>query len=74
MANPSYSNLHPVNEILRNLAIEAIPSINYPLPAPRPSNSKLDSGKLRKTFGLILPDWRQDMAHVLAKIITDQAS
>jgi hypothetical protein len=26
MANPSYSNIHPVNEILRNLAIEAIPS------------------------------------------------
>ncbi len=59
---------------LKSSAIEAIPSINYPLPAPRPSNSKLDSGKLRKTFGLILPDWRQDMAHVLAKIITDQAS
>ena len=26
MANPSYSNIHPVNEILRNLAIEAIPN------------------------------------------------
>ena len=55
---------------LKSSAIDAIPSINYPLPAPRPSNSKLDSGKLRKTFGLILPDWRQDMEHVLAKIIT----
>ncbi len=59
---------------LKSSAIEAIPSISYPLPAPRPSNSKLDSGKLRKTFGLILPDWHQDMAHVLAQIITDQAS
>ncbi len=59
---------------LKSSAVEAIPSINYPLPAPRPSNSKLDSGKLRKTFGLIPPDWRQDMVHVLAKIITDQAS
>lgn len=59
---------------LKSSAIEAIPSINYPLPAPRPSNSKLDSGKLRKTFDLILPDWHQDMAHVLKKIITDQAS
>ena len=26
MANPSYSNIHPVNEILKTLAIEAIPS------------------------------------------------
>jgi dTDP-4-dehydrorhamnose reductase len=55
---------------LKSSAIEAIPSINYPLPAPRPSNSRLDSGKLRKTFNLTLPDWRQDMGHVLEKIIT----
>ena len=55
---------------LKSSAIEAIPSIDYPLPAPRPSNSKLDSGKLRKTFGLILPDWHQDMVPVLEKIIT----
>lgn len=55
---------------LKSSAIEAIPSINYPLPAPRPSNSRLDSRKLRKTFDLILPDWHQDMVHVLEKIIT----
>lgn len=55
---------------LKSSAIEAIPSINYPLPAPRPSNSKLDSGKLRKTFDLTLPDWHQDMMPVLEKIIT----
>ena len=55
---------------LKSSAIEAIPSINYPLPAPRPFNSRLDSGKLRKTFDLTLPDWHQDMVHVLEKIIT----
>lgn len=55
---------------LKSTAIEAISSIDYPLPAPRPSNSKLDSEKLRKTFGLALPDWHQDMAIVLGKIIT----
>ncbi|CAG9934005.1 dTDP-4-dehydrorhamnose reductase [Candidatus Nitrotoga arctica] len=55
---------------LKSSAIEAIPSIHYPLPAPRPSNSRLDSGKLRKTFDLTLPDWQQDIVHVLEKIIT----
>ncbi|CAH1905782.1 dTDP-4-dehydrorhamnose reductase [Candidatus Nitrotoga sp. HW29] len=55
---------------LKSSAVEAIPSINYPLPAPRPSNSRLDSRKLRQTFNLTLPDWRQDMVNVLAKIIT----
>ncbi|CAH1198308.1 dTDP-4-dehydrorhamnose reductase [Candidatus Nitrotoga sp. BS] len=55
---------------LKSTAIEAIASTDYPLPAPRPSNSKLDSEKLRKTFGLVLPDWHKDMAHVLEQIIT----
>lgn len=54
---------------LKSSAIEAIPGTDYPLPAPRPANSKLDSGKLRKTFGLILPDWQQDLERVLAQIV-----
>jgi len=54
---------------LKSTAIEAISGIDYPLPAPRPSNSKLGSEKLRNTFGLILPDWHQDMALVLGEII-----
>ncbi len=66
----AYAEKIGINLRLKSTAIEAIPSIAYPLPAPRPSNSKLDCGKLRKTFGLILPDWHQDMAHVLEKIMT----
>ena len=65
----AYAEKIGINLRLKSTAIEAIPSIDYPLPAPRPSNSKLDSGKLRKTFGLILPDWHQDMAHVLEEIM-----
>ena len=35
----------------------AIPTAEYPLPARRPLNSRLDNSKLVKTFGLQLPDW-----------------
>jgi dTDP-4-dehydrorhamnose reductase len=35
-----------------------IPSEQYPTPARRPANSVLSNRKLRETFGLLLPDWR----------------
>lgn len=36
-----------------------IPSSDYPTPARRPANSRLDNGKLERTFGIRLPDWRE---------------
>jgi dTDP-4-dehydrorhamnose reductase len=51
-------------------AIEAIPATAYQLPAPRPSNSRLDTSKLRDTFGIHLPDWRDGVHHLLDQILT----
>ncbi|WP_163083015.1 sugar nucleotide-binding protein, partial [Acinetobacter baumannii] len=31
---------------------------DYPVPAKRPANSRLDNHKLQQVFGLVLPDWR----------------
>lgn len=39
-----------------------IPSSDYPTPARRPANSRLDNGKLARNFGLRLPDWREALA------------
>lgn len=36
-----------------------IPTADYPTPARRPANSRLDNGKLARVFGLWLPDWRE---------------
>ncbi|MGQ9862808.1 MAG: dTDP-4-dehydrorhamnose reductase [Thiobacillaceae bacterium] len=36
-----------------------IPSSDYPTPARRPANSRLDNGKLARVFGLRLPHWRE---------------
>lgn len=41
-------------------AIRAIATADYPTPAVRPLNSRLDTGKLRQALGLTLPDWRDD--------------
>lgn len=53
--------------------IHAITTAEYPLPAPRPANSCLDTTKLRDTFGLVLPDWRQGLAHVMIQLLTDRS-
>jgi dTDP-4-dehydrorhamnose reductase len=50
-------------------AIRPIPTSDYPLPAKRPANSRLDTARLRNTFGLVLPDWHQGLNHVLTQII-----
>jgi dTDP-4-dehydrorhamnose reductase len=39
-----------------------IPGSDYPTPARRPLNSRLDNGKLQSTFGLRLRDWREALA------------
>ena len=52
--------------------VNPIPASDYPVPAPRPSNSRMDTSKLRDTFGLALPDWQHGVRHTLA--LLSQAS
>jgi dTDP-4-dehydrorhamnose reductase len=42
-----------------------IPTDAYPTAARRPLNSRLDTGKLRRTFGLHLPHWQVGVARTL---------
>lgn len=46
-----------------------IATSEYPLPAPRPANSCLDTSCLRQTFGLELPVWQNGLEHVLQQIL-----
>jgi len=39
-----------------------IPGSDYPTPARRPLNSRLNNDRLEQTFGLRLPDWRSALA------------
>lgn len=50
-------------------AIRPIATSEYPTPAKRPANSRLDTQKLRDTFGLVLPDWKTGLDHVLEQIL-----
>ncbi|TDR48407.1 dTDP-4-dehydrorhamnose reductase [Tahibacter aquaticus] len=48
--------------------IAAIATADYPTKARRPAYSVLDTGKLRQTFGLYLPDWREGLRDVIAEL------
>lgn len=45
--------------------LHPIPTEAYPLPAPRPKNSRLSGEKLMRHFGIALPDWRDALARCL---------
>ena len=43
---------------LRVQQVTPIATAEYPLPAPRPANSRLNTDAVRARFGLTLPDWQ----------------
>ncbi|SDK08361.1 dTDP-4-dehydrorhamnose reductase [Methylophilus rhizosphaerae] len=49
--------------------VQPISTAEYPLPAKRPANSRLDTTLFQHTFNLRLPDWQQGVAHVLQQIL-----
>ncbi|MEW8028007.1 MAG: dTDP-4-dehydrorhamnose reductase [Candidatus Thiodiazotropha sp.] len=46
--------------------IQPISTDNYPTPARRPAYSVLDNTKLKRTFGLQLPNWRDSLKQCMA--------
>jgi dTDP-4-dehydrorhamnose reductase len=50
--------------------IAPIATRDYPTAAARPLNSRLDTQRLRATFGLHVPDWRDGVARMLREILT----
>ncbi|MFM7122934.1 MAG: dTDP-4-dehydrorhamnose reductase, partial [Fluviibacter sp.] len=50
---------------LEDAALKPIPASDYPLPAKRPQNSRLNTQLLERSFALKLPQWQQGVARVL---------
>ena len=45
-----------------------IPTTDYPTPAARPLNSRLDCSSLEADFGIERPDWRAGLAEILKEL------
>ncbi|MBW4974225.1 dTDP-4-dehydrorhamnose reductase [Roseovarius mucosus] len=52
----------------RATVVTGIPTRDYPTPAARPQNSRLDCGSLAAEFGIGRPDWRAGLARVLKEL------
>jgi dTDP-4-dehydrorhamnose reductase len=53
---------------LRPEAVQGIPTEQYPTPARRPANSRLDSSLFERTFGLHIPQWQEGLDRILQQI------
>ncbi|MGE7371181.1 dTDP-4-dehydrorhamnose reductase [Neorhizobium sp. NPDC001467] len=51
------------------VTVGRITTEEYPTPAKRPANSRLSTEKLAKTYGIVLPDWKQSTKVVLDRLL-----
>ncbi len=49
----------------RKVAVSDIPASDYPTPAKRPANSRMDCTATQTTFGIARPDWAAGLTDVL---------
>jgi dTDP-4-dehydrorhamnose reductase len=60
---------------LSEASIHPIPTEAYPVPAPRPRNSRLDTSKLRAAFPtIVLPDWTTDVDLAVTRVLQSQTA
>jgi dTDP-4-dehydrorhamnose reductase len=52
----------------RETQVTDIPSADYPTPARRPLNSRLDCASLQADFGITQPDWKAALADVIKEV------
>ena len=59
---------HVMERASLSCRIVPIPSSDYPTPAPRPPNSRLDGARLKGAFGIGPVDWRPGLDAILAEL------
>ena len=52
----------------RDVAVERITTTEYPTPARRPANSRLDPSRLAAIHGVRLPSWRASLPNILQRL------
>jgi dTDP-4-dehydrorhamnose reductase len=52
------------------ITVKRIATADYPTPAKRPSNSRLNSGKLAAIHGVTLPHWRGSLSACVQRLLT----
>ncbi|MEO1777177.1 MAG: dTDP-4-dehydrorhamnose reductase [Pseudomonadota bacterium] len=53
----------------RPVKVAGLPTSDYPTPAKRPLNSRLDCTSLETDFGIVPPSWTDDLARILKELL-----
>jgi dTDP-4-dehydrorhamnose reductase len=56
------------NQANKTVCVQPIPTIDYPTPAKRPLNSRMDCSAMQKIFGIPRPDWRNGLNTILKEL------
>ena len=51
-----------------SVTVDEIPTADYPTPARRPLNSRLDCSRIERDFGIVRPDWRAGLTKILKEL------
>jgi len=62
---------HAAERGRKPVRVRRITTADYPTPARRPANSRLDNAKLSRLYGVALPDWRAALAHCVDRLLAD---
>ena len=65
-AEAIFAEAQAIGLLEKSPKVNRITTAEYPLPASRPANSRLDCTRFTADFGLALPDWRTGLADCLA--------
>lgn len=57
----------------RPVRVRRIATADYPTPARRPANSRLDNTKLAERYGVVLPPWRQSLEGCVTRLLREEA-
>ena len=54
--------------------VQAITTADWPTPARRPADSRLDCSKLARVFGTALPEWRKSLGPIVRQLLCADAA
>jgi dTDP-4-dehydrorhamnose reductase len=66
LATATFAQAAALTPGLKIPTVEPIATTDWPTPARRPADSRLDCAKLEQVYGLRLPDWQDGLARTMA--------
>jgi dTDP-4-dehydrorhamnose reductase len=68
-ASRAIDELRKLEPTAKLATVESIPTSEYPTPAKRPLNSRLDCSRLQMQFGFRMLDWKEALSEVMTSLV-----